>query len=243
MPVQDSEMFVHMKLGIQENNKNGITYLKYKLRFMNHYQETFNTWDKVAQLYAEKFMDLTIYNHTYDFLLNQLKVENATLLELGCGPGNVSKYLKKQNKLLSITGIDVSPNMIQIAKQNLPTSNFEVMDVREVGKLNGQFNAIVCGFVIPYLNKKDCKKLFNDCLNLLESNGLFYLSFVHGNPSKSGFISGSNGNRTFFYYFDKEEVEKSLIDLGFKLLEQFDITYNKSANHNETHTVLVLAKN
>lgn len=30
------------------------------------YQETFETWNKIAGLYEEKFMDLDLYNQSYD---------------------------------------------------------------------------------------------------------------------------------------------------------------------------------
>ena len=33
---------------------------------MNPYQITFETWNKVAAAYQEKFMELDLYNDTYD---------------------------------------------------------------------------------------------------------------------------------------------------------------------------------
>ena len=32
----------------------------------NRYTETFETWNKVAALYQDKFMDLDLYNDTYE---------------------------------------------------------------------------------------------------------------------------------------------------------------------------------
>lgn len=32
----------------------------------NHYKETFEIWNKVASLYQEKFMNLDLYNDSYD---------------------------------------------------------------------------------------------------------------------------------------------------------------------------------
>jgi hypothetical protein len=51
---------------------------------MNPYQETFDTWNKVAQLYEDKFMHLTIYNESYDFVCKHLQHLNSKLLEVGC---------------------------------------------------------------------------------------------------------------------------------------------------------------
>jgi len=35
---------------------------------MDHYQETFETWNKIASLYQERFMDLDLYNESYDLI-------------------------------------------------------------------------------------------------------------------------------------------------------------------------------
>jgi 16S rRNA A1518/A1519 N6-dimethyltransferase RsmA/KsgA/DIM1 with predicted DNA glycosylase/AP lyase activity len=60
---------------------------------MDSYQETFETWDKVALLYQEKFMNLDIYNGTYDFFCNLFSMTKPRVLEIGCGPGNITKYI------------------------------------------------------------------------------------------------------------------------------------------------------
>lgn len=36
---------------------------------MNNNQETYQTWNKVAKLYEEKFMDLALYDQSYDLFL------------------------------------------------------------------------------------------------------------------------------------------------------------------------------
>lgn len=35
---------------------------------MDTYQETLKTWHKPASLYQDRFMDLDLYNETYDFV-------------------------------------------------------------------------------------------------------------------------------------------------------------------------------
>ena len=46
-------------------------------------------WNKIAKLHEEKFMDLDIYDESYDFFSDQIEKENAEILELACGPGNI----------------------------------------------------------------------------------------------------------------------------------------------------------
>jgi 2-polyprenyl-3-methyl-5-hydroxy-6-metoxy-1,4-benzoquinol methylase len=59
---------------------------------MDRYKETFATWNKIASIYQDKFMELELYNDTYDFICSSIDKPKAKLLEIGCGPGNITKY-------------------------------------------------------------------------------------------------------------------------------------------------------
>ncbi len=49
---------------------------------MDTYKETFETWNKVASLYQDKFMDMDLYNDTYDFICDSIVKDKADLLEI-----------------------------------------------------------------------------------------------------------------------------------------------------------------
>ena len=95
---------------------------------MDNYKETFETWNKLASLYQDWFMDLDLYNDTYDFICNSITKENAKILDIGCGPGNITKYLLSKRPDFDIYGIDIAPNMIELAEKNNPAASFAVMD-------------------------------------------------------------------------------------------------------------------
>ena len=83
---------------------------------MNSYKETSETWNKVAKIYESSFMDVDLYNESYDYYCNLIPKKEGKILEIGCGPGNITKYFLKHNPKLQITGIDIAPNMILLAK-------------------------------------------------------------------------------------------------------------------------------
>ena len=205
------------------------------------YKETFETWNKVANLYEEKFMDLDLYNSTYDNFCNLLKTKNPDVLEIGCGPGNITKYIISQRPDFNILGIDVAPNMIRLAKKNNPTASFEVMDIRSIGKLNKKFNGIVCGFLIPYLSETDRNELISNCSKLLAEKGILYLSFVEGQYEQSKYLKGSDGSQMYFYYHELDIIESELINNGFQLLN-IDIIKYKKQEEVENHTILIAKK-
>lgn len=209
---------------------------------MDKYQETFQTWNKIAQTYQDRFMNLDLYNDTYNIFLDLIIKTNSSVLEIGCGPGNITKYLLTKNSNLKIKGIDISENMVELARKNNPLAEFEIMDSREIHCLNVKFDAVVCGFCIPYLSKSDCIKLITDCNNLLNSSGILYLSFVAGDYENSGFISGSSGDRTYFYYHNLDSIEKELKTNFFETERLLHKNYEKADGTEEIHTIIIAKK-
>lgn len=209
---------------------------------MDPYTETFNTWNKVAELYQEKFMDLDLYNGTYNAFCTLLEKRNAAVLEIGCGPGNITRHLLSNRPDFSLLGIDIAPNMIALAKKNNPAAQFEVMDSRNIGQLDRLFDGIVCGFCLPYLSETDARHLIKDCRDLLSTTGLFYLSFVEGDNTLSGYQTGSSGDRTYFYYHSLGHLKSMLGEHDFKIMHLAHIHYPKKDGTTEVHTVLIAKK-
>ena len=208
---------------------------------MDPYKETFETWNKIANLYEDKFMNLSLYNETYDFFLKTLKEDQLNIFEIGCGPGNITKYLLSKNPDLKIKGIDIAPKMVELAKINNPSANFEIMDSRKLDEVNEKFDAIMCGFCLPYLSEEDASKLIYDANTLLTTKGILYISFIEGKPSQSGFISGSTGDRTYFYYHLLTDVENQLLKNHFEIIKSFEVKYSK-ADDVEIHTIIIAQK-
>lgn len=209
---------------------------------MDRYKETFATWNKIASLYQDKFMDLDIYNDSYDSVCNSITQTKAKILEIGCGPGNITKYLLAKRPDFDILGIDIAPNMIELAKKNNPNARFAVMDCRQIDEIKTKYDGVVCGFCLPYLSPADSRKLIADCCNLLEEDGLTYLSFVEGDPAKSGFQASSSGDRCYFYYHRLEDIRTQLLKNGFGRLRTFKVEYEKPESETDIHTILIAKK-
>ena len=206
------------------------------------YNQTFSTWNKLAELYQEKFMHLDIYNDSYDFFCNNIKIENPTILDVGCGPGNIAKYILAKESNYKLHGIDVAPNMIDLARKNNPTASFEVMDCRNIHQLPNTFDGIICGFCLPYLSYEDCIPFFSNIETLLNENGIVYLSFVEGDPSKSGLQLSSTGDQSYFYYYNLQDITQQLLKLRLEVFKIFHVEYSNSSKKQETHTVLLAKK-
>lgn len=208
---------------------------------MDRNKETFDTWNNIASLYQDKFMNLDLYNDTYDFICKAIATPNAKLLEIGCGPGNITKYLLSQRPDFDIFGIDIAPNMIELAKKNNPTANFAVMDSREIKNLDKKYDGIIVGFCLPYLSPTESNELISNSYDLLNENGLLYLSFVEGNPEESDFKVGSGG-RVYFHYHNLDDLITQLKKSNFDQLEIFKVKYKTSETEFDIHTILTAKK-
>ena len=164
-----------------------------------------------------KFMNVDLYKDSLDLFCDALK-NNASVLELACGPGNITKYLLDKRNDLKIFGIDLAPNMIELAKQNNPTAEFKVMDCREISSLKKNYDAIMCGFCLPYLSKEEAIQLIKNASKLLNEGGIFYISTMEDDNTKSGFKKGSKGDEIFMNYHEGGYLTKALEENNFKTL-------------------------
>lgn len=208
---------------------------------MDRYKETFETWNNIASIYQDKFMKLDLYNDTYDYICNSITKQKAKLLEIACGPGNITKYLLSQRPDFDIFGIDIAPNMIEFAKKNNPTAKFAVMDSRQINSLETKYDGIIGGFCLPYLSYIEIKELISHSYDLLNENGLIYLSFVEGDPAKSDFKVGSGG-RVFFHFHNLDDLKKQLIGTKFDEIETFKVKYKISETEFDLHTIVTAKK-
>jgi SAM-dependent methyltransferase len=210
---------------------------------MDSYKITFETWDKVASLYQDKFMDLDLYNDSYDIFCQLLEKRNSDILEIGCGPGNITKYIVSARPDSKIVAIDVAPNMIKLAKLNNPTVDFKVMDCRNINTLVGKFDGIICGFCVPYLSIEDSFKLIKDGSHLLNKGGLLYFSTIKGDYNQSGFEAGSTGDFSYVYYYNEVHFQNELIKNRFRLIDLIQKDFTKSDGTNQINQIFIAQKN
>lgn len=208
---------------------------------MDRYKETFDTWNNIASIYQDKFMDLELYNDSYDYFCNSIARPKAKLLEIGCGPGNVTKYLLSKRPDFDIFGIDIAPNMIELAKLNNPTAQFAVMDSRKINDIATKYDGIISGFCLPYMSQNECSELIFNSYNLLNNNGLIYLSFVEGDPDKSDFKVGGGG-RVYFQFHSLADLKTQLTKTGFDEIETFKVKFRTSETTFDVHTILTAKK-
>ena len=73
---------------------------------MNKTRFAVHVFNKYAEVYQDKYMDVSLYHSTLDLFAASVANERAEILELACGPGNVTRYLLDKCPGWKILGTD-----------------------------------------------------------------------------------------------------------------------------------------
>lgn len=210
---------------------------------MDKTQKAVEVFNNYANLYEERFMNFDLYNDTFDLFCDSIETKNPEVLELACGPGNITKYLLEKRSDFKILGTDLAPNMIELAQKNNPLADFQLLDCRDFLQLNRKFDAIMCGFGLPYLSEGDSIQLIKDASTCLKKNGVLYISTMEENDDrKSGYKKGSTGDEIYIYYHQASNLVKALKDFGFKIISEKRKSFPENDGTYTTDLILIAQK-
>lgn len=209
---------------------------------MNKTEIAVSVFDKHAVRYMEKYMEQPIYYPGFDLFCQSLPAKPANVVELGCGPGNVTKYMLSRIPDANILGTDLAPNMLKLARQNNPAATFRLMDARAVATLNQKFDGIIAGFVIPYLTDVEVNRLIGDSAGLLNDGGVLYLSTMKGAYKDSGIQESSSGDQVFIHYYEPAFLIAAIEKAGLTLVLNDEIPFPDKEQPTGTDLVMIAVK-
>lgn len=100
------------------------------------------------------------------------KIEAKTLLHLGCGAGG-NDYIFKRH--FEVTGVDISENMLEIARKLNPEVTYIYGDMRAI-KLGESFDAVAIPDSIGYMTTvKDLRSVTTTAHNHLKPGGMLLI--------------------------------------------------------------------
>jgi ubiquinone/menaquinone biosynthesis C-methylase UbiE len=176
------------------------------------------TYDCFAHVYEQWFMDISPYKARVDEFCNYISSSRAKILDLGCGPGNYSKYLADYKGFRNIHGFDLSEQMINRARKNVPIGNFQLGDVRKLRLTPSSYRGVLASFCVPYLSYHETDKLIMDIYKALMPSGVVYVSCMEG--VKCGFeqTSFSGEMAVYIYYYTEDFLTASMEEKGFQVI-------------------------
>jgi len=193
---------------------------------MDNTKRALAIFDKNATKYTERFMNVDMYAPALDLFCQALDNEQAEILDVATGPGNITQYLLRKHPAYQILGIDLSPAMLAIAEKQNPTAKFRMLDAKAITTLTQKFDGVVSGFCLPYLSEQEVVKFITDCIQVLNDNGALYISTMEENDEHhSGLEQNSSGDEVYVYYYRAAFIIETLQQAGFVVIKQLQQRY------------------
>jgi ubiquinone/menaquinone biosynthesis C-methylase UbiE len=128
--------------------------------------------DHLATTYRDFFTPVTAL--AVRSLLDAARVRTgARLLDVATGPGGLAAEAVGFG--IRCTGIDISPGMIDLAKNSYPGIEFHVADVEHLPFADASFDAVVCNFGLGHFPYPE--KSVAECVRTLKPGGRIALSW------------------------------------------------------------------
>lgn len=191
-----------------------------------------------AQAYHDKFMEVDTYDGSIRKFCESLPGKH--ILELGCGPGNVTKRMLDHDPEFRVLATDIAPNMLALAKAVNPQIETATLDAKDISTLESQYDGIMCAFTLPYLNKEEAVQFIRVVSRKLNDGGVLYLSTMEDDNEKSGPRKSGSGLYTLVQNFHEcAYLTEAFVSSGFDVILTERHVYEEDDGRVTTDLILI----
>ena len=147
-----------------------------------------SAYDTVAEAYAtalpdtsfEAPLDMAMID---DFCASLLAVPGRKVIDAGCGAGRLSAYVSDAG--LDVTGVDLSPGMVRMARQSHPGLDFEVGQLTDLPAADAGADGILAWYSIIHSAPADLPEIAREFWRVLRPGGLALIAFQAGSGHRT----------------------------------------------------------
>jgi SAM-dependent methyltransferase len=184
-------------------------------------------FDQIGERYDEAFPHKEGQLTAGEWLIERLP-PGACVLDVGCGTG-----LPTARQLVAagcdVTGIDISEEMLRLARRDVPEATFlrlDVADVAELGKPDRTpdgYDAIVAFFSMLMLTRAEIPSALRGLHDMLKPGGHFLLSMVEADLDDVPihFL----GSPVWVTGYPRDELRGLVTGAGFEILDMRHLSY------------------
>ncbi len=104
--------------------------------------------------------------------------KDGSLLDLGCGPGQDTRYLRRQG--FHVYGVDLTWSFLRVAKRCAPRLSLIQADMRYLPFSQQVFDGIWAAASVIHLSKTQARTLFNTLFTLIKPGGWLAITVMYG---------------------------------------------------------------
>ena len=172
------------------------------------------TYDAVAAEYGDE-LDGKPYDLARLDVVVGAAVPGLPVLDVGCGPGEVCRYLRRGGH--EVVGIDVSPEMILVAREHDPSIDFYMMDLRAMTFADASFGALVARYSLIHFPRDVMPQLLDELCRVIAPGAPMLVTLYDGEGAVQMPACGtSDGPRLEATLYRRKELE-ALVAAGADL--------------------------
>lgn len=179
-------------------------------------------YDLAAEAYGEKLLDELDHKPMDRELLTQFadlfRNHEHLVLDVGCGTGQTTGFIA--NLGVNITGVDLSPGMITVAKRHFPEVSFEQGDLFKLDRADSSIDGIVAFYALVHVLPEQLPDALQEFARVLKPGGTALISFHIGEGQVHNDNFLESGAELTFYYHNMEDMENQLAVAGFSIDNQ-----------------------
>jgi SAM-dependent methyltransferase len=192
------------------------------------------------------------------YLLDKYFFAGDRVLDLGCGNGRYFSYFSQKGTFYC--GVDISENLVKIAKEVYPGADFRVADALNLPFSDNYFDKIATIAVLHHMPSEDLRMQFlKEAKRVLRPGGKVFLTVWNFREFKEFFLifksifskilklskldfgdflePWAQKTERYYHYFTKKELIGLAQKTGFKIKE-IGIIKNERGNRRNTYLIL-----
>jgi ubiquinone/menaquinone biosynthesis C-methylase UbiE len=177
-------------------------------------KKTIKTYNRIASSYVQATYNRQPKEEFHVF--SQMIMAGKTILDAGCGGGRDCKAFAERG--FHVIGIDLSAEMLKIARNLAPGCEFQQADLRKIPLPNNSIDGIWCCASLLHLKRKEVHNALIEFKRVLKEKAVCCILVKKGTGEKFVRDSRSQGKPRFYSYFQPDEVRDLCQSLGFVIL-------------------------
>jgi SAM-dependent methyltransferase len=190
----------------------------------NRQREEYRTsYDRIADEYVRRFYDELQHKPLDRKLLDRFAAAVrgvGPVCDMGCGPGHVTRYLHEQGA--EVCGIDLSPKMVERARELNPGIEFRTGDMVTLGIADAAWAGIVAFYSLIHIRRDEMVRTLSELRRVLRSGGLLLLAFHIGGETMHLDEMWGHPVCVDFFFFQPAEMAGFLGVAGFQIEEMIE---------------------
>ncbi|MEW5988160.1 MAG: methyltransferase domain-containing protein [Chloroflexota bacterium] len=209
---------------------------------MNQAANLPDSYDRLAAEYAERIYGELAHKpfdrQWLDRFANKVR-GLGPVCDMGCGPGQVARYLRDRGA--AALGVDLSPGMVQIARQLNPDIEFQVGNMLALEAADNAWAGIAAFYSIIHIPRHQVVEALQELKRVLRPGGLLLLTFHLGQEDVHVEELWGYPVSLDFAFFQRQEMEGYLQTAGFALMESVERPPYPDVEY-QSHRAYILAQ-